>query len=330
MLSSRWNQVKDPEAKESLRLIEQAINQLGNAIGIDPLPSQQNPTAQAGNPITAPQPPLALAVSSVSGGVLVQITANPANNRPVNALLYFVETSASASFTNVTVYNFGTTQSDTIAVGTAVLFYRVRCKYLNSSFSSYTVFGNPTAVTGGSSALGSTTGSGAVVLQTGPTISGPTLTGSSTIGQVAFNNTAISFPSPWAITKKAGSGSGTAYSTTSNTFADVDGTNLSFTGTIPTGWKLLVVFSAQANTSTDYLFVRLFDTQGSVVLQRITAGTGAANNYPITLVGEVNGDGNSHTIKPQFANNDNATSVNLSNGTSGDVPIMVVVVIPSN
>jgi len=172
MLSSRWNQVKDPEAKESLRLIEQAINQGFAALGIDPLPSQQNQTAQGGSPITAPQPPLALAVSSVSGGVLVQIAANPANIKPVN---YFVETSASASFTNVTVYRFGLLQTDTINIGTATLFFRCRCQYFSSAFSAYALFGNPTAVTGGSSSLGSTTGSGAVVLQTSPTIITPTI-----------------------------------------------------------------------------------------------------------------------------------------------------------
>lgn len=327
MLSSRWNQIKDPEARETCRLFEQAINNLGNVLGFDPLPSQQNNVSVLGTPLSAPAPPLTLSVTSVSGGVLIQITASPKNILPVQ---YFVETSASASFTNVTIYKISSTLSDTINVGTATLFYRCRCQSFNSAFSGYTLFGNPTAVTGSSAALGSTTGTGAVVLQTGPTISGPTLTGTSTIGAATFNNTSLSFPSPWAITKKSGSGSGTAYSTTSNSFADVDGTNLTFTVTIPTGWKLFVIFSAQANTSTDYLFVRLFDTQGSVVLQKITAGTSAANNYPITLIGEVNGDGNSHTIKPQFANNDNATSVNLSNGTTGDMPNMLFFVFPSN
>jgi hypothetical protein len=172
MLSSRWNQIKDPEARETCRLFEQAINTLGNIIGFDPLPSQQNNVSVLGNPLKPPAPPLTITVTSISGGVLVQITANPANILPVQ---YFVETSASASFTNVTTYRISSTLSDTINVGTATLFYRCRCQSFNSAFSDYTLFGNPTSVTGGSAALGTTTGSGAVVLQNSPTIITPTI-----------------------------------------------------------------------------------------------------------------------------------------------------------
>ena len=197
MLSSRWNHVKDPEARESLRLIEQAINQGFTALGIDPFPSQLNPVAQAGNPLNIPQPPLALSVSSVSGGVLVQVTANPVNIRPVN---YFVETSTTADFHTVTVYRFGLLQSDTINIGTTTLFFRCRCQYFNSGFSGYIPFGNPTAVSGGSASLGSTTGSGAVVLQTSATINSPTI-----------NTPAISSPTITSPTINSGISSGTGF-----------------------------------------------------------------------------------------------------------------------
>ena len=325
MLSSRWNHVKDPEARESLRLVEQALNQLGNAIGIDPLPSQQNPTAQLGIPITAPQPPLALAVSSVSGGVLVQITANPANNRPVNALFYFVESSGSASFTNVTVYNFGTTQSDTIAVGTATLFYRCRCKYLNSGFSGYIPFGNPTAVTGGSAALGSTTGSGAVVLQTSPTIVTPTVNTSLTLGS---NATIQGGGATMGMTQKAGDANGN-YTTTSATFVDVDATNLAYTVTIPSGWKLHITTSFSANASAGQnCFVDLFDGATSILGGYFTNGSFGMQS----LCAVVNGDGASHTIKLRFRT-DGVNTLTIANNTAnGDpqVPHMLFMLMPSN
>lgn len=318
MLASRWNQVKDPEAKESLRLIEQAINQGFAALGIDPMPTQQNPIAQGGTPITAPQAPLALSIASVSGGVLVQITANPANIKPVN---YFVETSASASFTNVTVYRFGLLQTDTINIGTATLFFRCRCQYFSSGFSPYVLFGNPTAVTGGSSALGATTGSGAVVLQTGPTINGATL------GATTFNNTSLVFPSPWGFTQKSGNAGGN-YTTTSASYVDVDGTNLAFTVTIPTGWKLSIVAAcgAQASASQN-CFIDLFDGANSIHEQYTNSGV----YIGIPLCAVVNGDGASHTIKLKYKTDGvNTLTIPNNNGNGLQVPIMIFALLPSN
>jgi hypothetical protein len=333
MLASRWNQVKDPEARESLRLIEQAINQGFSALGIDPLPSQQNPTAQGGSPISAPRPPLALSVSSVAGGVLVQITANPANIKPVN---YFVETSASASFTNITVYRFGLLQTDTINVGAATLFYRCRCQYFNSAFSSYTLFGNPTAVTGGSSSLGSTTGNGAVVLQTSPTIITPTISGDETVtgslllGGVIKNQSGTTAT---AVTQKSGTNTGVDYSTTSvfPTFVDVDSANLAYTVTVPSGWKLMCWAAGTFNNDTvnNQAFVQLFDSDASVLLQRVAVGEDAGQfNYPFALVGQVAGDGNSHTIKLQFSVSPGGTA-NVVN-QSGFYPQMIFLLLPSN
>jgi hypothetical protein len=333
MLASRWNQVRDPEARESLRLIEQAINQGFAALGIDPLPSQQNQTAQGGSPITSPRAPLALSVSSVSGGVLVQIAANPANIKPVN---YFVETSASASFTNVTVYRFGLLQTDTINIGAAALFFRCRCQYFNSGFSPYVLFGNPTAVTGGSSSLGSTTGKGAVVLQTSPTIVTPAISGDETVSGNLLVGGLIKNQSGTAVmgtALKSGTNSGADYTTTSvfPTFVDVDSPNLSYTVTIPAGWKLMCWAAGTFSNDTvnNQSFVQLFDTAGGVSLNRVAVGEDTTQiNYPFSLVGQVVGDGNSHTIKLQFSVSPGGTAHVVNQ--SGFYPQMIFLLLPSN
>lgn len=328
MLSNRWNHVKDPEAKESLRLIEQAINQLGNAIGIDPFPSQQNPVSKAGNAIFAPQPPSAFSVTSVSGGVLVSITANPVNIKPVN---YFVESSLTSNFADSTVYPLGILQAATINIGTATLFWRARCQAFTSQFSSYLPFGNPTAVTGGSSALGSTTGSGAVVLQTSPTMITPTISGDETVtgnilvGGVIKNQAGTTTA---GITQKAGSASGN-YTTTSATFVDVDGTNLAYTVTIPNGWKLHITASFSGSASAGQnCFVDLFDGSTSIQGGYFTNASFSMQS----LCAVVNGDGASHTIKLRFRTDGTNTLTIANNTSNGDpqVPHMLFVLIPSN
>ncbi|HTD21849.1 MAG TPA: hypothetical protein VK738_04300 [Terriglobales bacterium] len=325
MLSNRWNQVKDPEAKESLRLIEQAINQLGNAIGIDPFPSQQNLVAKAGNPIFAPQPPSAFSVTQVSGGVLVSITSNSANIKPVN---YFVESSATADFASATVYPLGILQAATINIGTATLYWRCRCQAFTSQFSGYLPFGAPTAVTGGSSALGSTTGSGAVVLQTGPTIVTPTISGNETVtGDLLLNGKIKNQAGTtiMGVTQKTGSGTGN-YSTTLAAFTDIDGTNLSFTTVVPVGWKALITFSCSCSLSaTTNANFAITDAGAGLMTQGLTGTTIQIISFHILFTG----DGASHTFKMQY-NVAGGNTLTVFNSAATLAPVLTVLLMPSN
>lgn len=193
--------------------------------------------------------------------------------------------------------------------------------------------GNVTVQAGTSSGVGT---AGALTLRSG--VGGASVTGGNLIikpgtGGAGDGNILIQSASgaqQMGITTKTGNAT---YSTTSSTFADVDATNLAFTTTVPTGWKLFCIATGEVAPSTDYLIGQLFDTQGSVVLQRIALGGGAAGaatwDLGLSLIGTVTGDGLSHTVKLQFANNNNATSVQI-NGFNGRFAKMVFTLMPSN
>lgn len=137
-------------------------------------------------------------------------------------------------------------------------------------------------------------------------------------------------------TTKVGSGAGT-YSSASTSYTAVDGTNLSFTVTIPLGWKLAMwgegsVFTATAVTTWG---IALVDTSTSTTLVATTGqsvGTGSSQATPFNLPAVITGDGNSHTVQMQYktaAGGDVVSILNSGNATNG-LPTMLFILTPSN
>lgn len=169
------------------------------------------------------------------------------------------------------------------------------------------------------------------------TISGATIN-SSVANNLVLNGT----PTGTGIstfTQKIGNLSGTSYNTISAAMVDVDSTNLAYTVTIPTGWKLLMSAYGiiRCNQTADAFGVQLTDTSTSTSLDWAHwngGDSGAANTaYKFALSYVLTGDGNSHTIKLQF--NETAGIAGhttlINNNTVGvDTPKMDFLLSPSN
>lgn len=157
------------------------------------------------------------------------------------------------------------------------------------------------------------------------TLTNPKLTASSTIQDSAG---AVSM----GITQKVGTGAGD-YTTASTSYADVDATNLSFTTTIPTGWKLAVIASGNAAilTATNFIGVAIFDSvAAAIVIEQFLNLPSVNQQQPFSLNTVIVGDGASHTVKLQFKTNSAADSAKVNNSSSTNKPSMMFILMPSN
>lgn len=123
---------------------------------------------------------------------------------------------------------------------------------------------------------------------------------------------------------------GGSYTSTSNSLVDVDATNLSYTVTIPTGYKLHITASGSIGhtNASGSGQAAITDTSTSTVLNDVTM------NFPIAggtlslfLNAILTGDGNSHTIRLQYLAGAN-TIFFVNSGTQ--TPIMTFMLMPSN
>ncbi|HLW79303.1 MAG TPA: hypothetical protein VKU44_06855 [Terriglobia bacterium] len=130
-------------------------------------------------------------------------------------------------------------------------------------------------------------------------------------------------------TLKKGTGGG-AYSTTSTSYVDIDATNLAYTVTIPTGWKLIVSASGFgfSSTAAANIFVSLFDSATLVETSFTPANT--TSNGPWALNWVIAGNGASHTVKLQFKTGAAADAANIANSSSTQIPTMVCQLVRSN
>lgn len=133
------------------------------------------------------------------------------------------------------------------------------------------------------------------------------------------------------MTLKSGDGV-TGYSTTSGSLVDVDATNLSYTVTIPTGYKLhitataSVVGTAGGTNETD---LAITDISTATVLNQMSENPGVTGgSTPFCLTGLVTGDGASHTIRMQFSCT-NSSGVSIINGSNNRIPHMTFMLMPS-
>jgi hypothetical protein len=130
------------------------------------------------------------------------------------------------------------------------------------------------------------------------------------------------------VTAKVGSGSGN-YTTSATSYADVDGTNLAYTVTVPTGWKADIVFTGWGHVSTTN-YVLFAITDGTTVLREFGANPGA--NIDTTFSGQhvFTGDGASHTFKIRWKVSLGTDVGTLTNDTATRAPILKVTLTPSN
>ncbi len=168
------------------------------------------------------------------------------------------------------------------------------------------------------------------------TDAGQTFTGVQVVTSPTINGTPTG-TGIQTITGKKGSGGGN-YTSASTTYVVMDSTNLCYTVTIPTGWKLAVFATAETNTSTAAVsfFIALTDNaacgtaNAGIIYEATTAstGTGTTINFPLTSV--IAGDGASHSIALQFKTTNGADSVSTVNTSTARTPMMTFVLSPSN
>lgn len=158
--------------------------------------------------------------------------------------------------------------------------------------------------------------------------SGDTLT-STTLTSPVINGSPTGTGIP-TVTLKKGSGGG-SYSSASTSFVQVDGTNLTYTVTIPTGWKLMVTASFRVGTSTAAVACNVgIADGGTVVVETVQQTTAAGVLTSSALAWAITGDGNSHTVDLRYKTSNGADSVSIGNSSSTDVPTMVFLLTPSN
>lgn len=161
-----------------------------------------------------------------------------------------------------------------------------------------------------------------------------TLTGSQVLTNKTLTSPVINgTPSGTGIptyTLKKGTGAGN-YTSASTTDVVVDGTNLSFSGIIPTGWKLVIMASGGITslTAAVTVFVGIADG-GTIVKTMPILPTLASNFTPFVILWEINGDGNTHTIDLRYHTTNGADSVSIDNNTATEVPTMIFILSPSN
>ena len=133
------------------------------------------------------------------------------------------------------------------------------------------------------------------------------------------------------VTLKTGSGGGD-YTTSSASYVDVDGTNLAYTVTVPTGWKALVTGIAEMYQSTAANQLWLAVTDGTTTLREVEITDLIGTSATAVAVAQTvfTGDGASHTFKLRFRTGNAADAANITNGSSTHCPTLTVLLTPSN
>lgn len=128
------------------------------------------------------------------------------------------------------------------------------------------------------------------------------------------------------MTLKTGSGAGN-YTTDGAAYANMDGTNLSYTAVIPTGWKLSVNAWVNAQNSLLNSANALAIADGGVVVCETTNEWVAGIRNMQVLGAIIAGDGTSHVITLQYKTSAGTTTV--SNASASVAPRMMFLLTPS-
>lgn len=190
--------------------------------------------------------------------------------------------------------------------------------------SGFASLKTPSTFTNGAATLTLPTSTGTLARLFGDTFTSTTLT------SPVINGTPSGTGIP-TVTVKKGTGAGN-YTTANTTMTDVDGTNLSYTVTIPTGWKLAVQAAGSIGVATAVVEVQvqILDNAAVVDLRRILpTGTSILPSGDFALLGAITGDGASHTVKLQYKTTNGADSAVITNA-SNENPTMLFTLTPSN
>ena len=158
--------------------------------------------------------------------------------------------------------------------------------------------------------------------------------------KVAYNNGSFSCLqrfSDTTLTLKKGSGAGN-YTTASTSYVVADSTNLCYTVTIPTGWKLSASVSGSLGTLTGAVLANYALTDNAactaanagILVEGTETGTAAGVQEPFALNWIITGDGASHNVALQYKTSNGADSATLLNASATQLPTMVFHLMPSN
>lgn len=136
---------KDPDSFNLWRSVTDAINTFGLQMGVDPKPANQVDVRTA---IPPPRAPKSLQVVSIAGAVLVLLEAGEGN---LPTAFYFVESSTTRTFQQVTRYTLGHGLHLAVPLLAGVTFWRAFCKYQMSLQSPFVV---ASSLSGGSGTSG--------------------------------------------------------------------------------------------------------------------------------------------------------------------------------
>ena len=140
------------------------------------------------------------------------------------------------------------------------------------------------------------------------------------------------------LTLKKGSGAGN-YTNATTSYTVADSTNLCFTVTIPTGWKLGVSASGALATATAAVVAQAALTDNAacatanagILVETAPiqgAGIGIADAFALNWV--IAGDGAAHNIAMQFKTSNVADTASLINSSATIIPTMKFELMPSN
>lgn len=132
------------------------------------------------------------------------------------------------------------------------------------------------------------------------------------------------------MTMKTGSGVGN-YTTSSASYVDIDGTNLAYTVTVPSGYKIHITacLTAQNGTLNDGVMIALTDSTTILTQQELVMDSATPQVKCIALTYIFTGDGSSHTFKLRYLSDGGGTSTVL-NTSSTFTPVMTFLMCPSS
>lgn len=220
----------------------------------------------------------------------------------------------------------GTTNSQTGWLNTSIVITVDVTPIIYVIFASVTY---PIPLNKGGTGADLTAVDGGIVYSTGSSLA---ISAAGTTGQILVSQ-GVAEPIwsnfPFTSTMKNGSGAGN-YSTSSSSFVDVDSSNLSYTVTVPVGYKILInTCYSWTNSSGSAEVVICISVDGASVIENLNnqpTDTSTANGGALTYI--FNGDGASHTFELKWKTD--AGTALMFNGTSVRTPCMTFLMLPSS
>lgn len=127
-----------------------------------------------------------------------------------------------------------------------------------------------------------------------------------------------------------GSGAGN-YTTTSGSYAPIDGTNLQKIIVIPVGFKLVVNATGEFQITTGNTGnIAIFDGSTNLQTEQNSNPTASSLTQPFALTSVITGDGNLHTIALEFDSQGGATLTSPNVTATSRFPVVTLQLVQSN